>query len=214
MSRDGVIREFVESLAKAKTPDDRSVNVYRDAVRRANLMRWLSTFDDTSQSVIFVGEAPGRDGGAITGIPFVSPKVLTYADDPWDEFGQGAGYEIPPGENPLQREATATQFWRYVMEHFSDLPRPLTWNAYPFWPRHRDYSKNRKPTIAEVRFGCEWLRRIIELHPNASVVAVGRSAEYALRYINVDHVMVRHPSHGGASDFNDGLTGIAAALRG
>ena len=214
MSRDPEIREFVDSLAEAEMPDDRSVNVYRDAVRCANLIRWLSIFEDTAQSVIFVGEAPGRDGGAITGIPFVSPKVLTSARDAWGEFGAGTKYGLAVGENPLQREATATQFWRYVSEHFSELPRPLTWNAYPFWPRQRDSSKNRKPTISEMRFGCEWLRRIIELHPNASIVAVGRSAEYALGYINVNHVAVRHPSHGGASDFDDGLAGVAAALRG
>ena len=124
MSRDVEIREFVDSLAETEMPDDRSVNVYKDAVRCANLIRWLSVFEDTSQSVILVGEAPGRDGGAITGIPFVSPKVLTSEGDAWGEFGAGTKYELPVGENPLQREATATQFWGYVTKHFSRSSTP------------------------------------------------------------------------------------------
>ena len=103
MSRDAEIREFVDSLAEVDPPSDQSVNIYRNTVRCANLIRWLSGFDDTSQSMIFVGEAPGRDGGAITGIPFVSPMVLTSVNDPWGEFGYETQYELPVGQDANHR---------------------------------------------------------------------------------------------------------------
>ena len=106
--------EFVDSLAEVDPPSDQSVNIYRDAVRSTNLIHWLSGFDGTSQSAIFVGEAPGRDGGAITGIPFVSPKVLTSANDPWGEFGSETQYELPVGQDANHRERTATRFWKHV----------------------------------------------------------------------------------------------------
>ena len=114
MRGDAAIREFVEALTKADTPNDRSVNVYGNGVRCANLMRWFMTFEHTSQSAIFVGEAPGRDGGAITGIPFVSPKVLTSENDPWGEFGSETQYELPVGQDENHRERTATRYWKHV----------------------------------------------------------------------------------------------------
>ena len=99
------------------------------------LMRWFGTFENTSQSAIFVGEAPGRDGGAITGIPFVSPKVLTSGDDPWGEFGCGnVGMSCRSGKMRIIGSGLQRGFGSMFRRVFSDLPRPLTWNIYPFWP--------------------------------------------------------------------------------
>ncbi len=216
MSRDVAIREFVESLAEAETLDDRSVNIYRNAVRCANLMRWLRTFENTSQSAIFVGEAPGRDGGAITGVPFVSPKVLTSADDPWGEFGAGTGYELPVGQDANHRERTATRFWKHVPTCFSDLPRPLTWNIYPFWPFA--YAKdgkriNRAPTRDEIAFGSGWLVRVVEMYPNARVVAIGNKAHDTLESIGIEAPLVPHPSRGSDEKLIKSLERVAENLR-
>ena len=216
MRRDVEVREFVEALAEAETPDDRSVNVYRNAVRCANLIRWFSTFEDTSQSAIFVGEAPGRDGGAITGIPFVSPMVLTSADDPWDEFGSETMYELPVGQDANHRERTATRFWKHVPPCFSDLPRPLTWNIYPFWPFAVGKGCkriNRVPTKDEIAFGSEWLERVVEMYPDAQVVAVGVKAQDTLESIGIDAPLVPHPSRGSDEKLINRLQSVAEALR-
>ncbi len=108
MIRDAEIREFVDSLAKADTPDDQSYNIYKNVVRCANLIRWFRTFEDTSQSALFVGaKRRGEDGGAITGIPFVSPNVLTSARSV-DYWGlSNAGYQVPGKADATQRERTA-----------------------------------------------------------------------------------------------------------
>ena len=216
MSRDAEIREFVDSLAEAEMPDDRSVNIYKDAVRCANLIRWLSVFEDTSQSVIFVGEAPGRDGGAITGIPFVSPKVLTSERDAWGEFGAGTRYELADGQDANHRERTATRFWKHVPGCFSGLPRPLTWNIYPFWPfavSGNDRRINRAPTRDEIMFGSGWLVRVIEMYPNAHVVAVGNKARDTLVSIGIDAPLVPHPSRGSDEKLIRNLERVAENLR-
>lgn len=216
MSRDVAIREFVEALTKADTPDDRSVNIYRDAVQCANLMRWFGIFENTYQSAIFVGEAPGRDGGAITGIPFVSPKVLTSENDPWGEFGSATQYELPVGQDANHRERTATRFWKHVPTCFSGLPRPLTWNIYPFWPftvGGNDRRINRAPTRDEIAFGSEWLVRVVEMYPNAHVVAVGNKARDTLETIGVEAPLVPHPSRGSDEKLINSLERVAGNLR-
>ena len=215
MTQQRDIDRFVASLAEAETSDDRSVNIYRNVVRRKNLIRWFSTFEETSQSAIFVGEAPGRDGGAITGIPFVSPMVLTSADDPWDEFGSETKYELPVGQDANHRERTATRFWKHVPSYFSDLPRPLTWNIYPFWPfavGRNDRRINRAPTKGEISFGSEWLVRVVEMYPNARAVAVGVKAQDTLKSIGIDAPLVPHPSRGSDEKLINRLQSVAEAL--
>ena len=213
MSRAHEIDEFVHSLAHANASDERSLNIYENEVRRNNLRNWLATIDASSRTALFVGEAPGIKGARITGIPFTSPYVLMSSADPWDAFGQRAPYEMGSGENGLRKEATATVFWQCVSQNFGDLPRPLTWNAYPFWPHRENRRSNRPITMSEIRCGSAWLRRIIEMHPNMLIVAVGRKAEHSLGLIGVGHIAVRHPSHGGKLQFAGDVKLVAEMLR-
>ena len=216
MTRQRDIDRFVASLAEAETPDDRSVNIYRNVVRCKNLIRWFSTFNGKSQSTIFVGEAPGRDGGAITGIPFVSPMVLKSGNDPWDEFGSETPYELPVWQDANHRERTATRFWKQVPSYFSDLPRPLTWNIYPFWPfavGKGGKRINRAPTKDEIAFGSEWLVRTIDMYPDARVVAVGVKAHDTLESIGIDAPLVPHPSRGSDEKLINRLQSVAEGLR-
>lgn len=216
MRRDAEIREFVDSLAEVDPPNDQSVNIYRNAVRCENLQRWFSGFENTSQSVIFVGEAPGRGGGAITGIPFVSPMVLASANDPWGEFGSETQYELPAGGDAKHRERTATRFWKHVPPCFSDLPRPLTWNIYPFWPfavGGNNRRSNRAPTKGEIELGAQWLVRVVEMYPNAHVVAVGNKAHDTLESIGIDAPLVPHPSRGSDEKLINSLGRVVTHLR-
>ncbi len=216
MNQQRDINRFVKSLTRAEVPEDRSVNIYRSEVRCANLMRWFSTFDDTSQSALFVGEAPGRNGGAITGIPFVSPDIMTSSEDCWGIFATDPNFEVPEDEVPDQRERTATRFWKHVPTCFSDMPRPLTWNIYPFWPfavggNHGRI--NRAPTTDEVEFGSKWLVRVIEMYPNAHVVAVGVKAHDTLESIGINAPLVPHPSRGSDEKLIKSLERVAEDLR-
>ena len=214
MSREREIDEFIAALECAETPDARSVNLYQNRIQRDNLKQWMLAFECDAPAPLFVGEAPGINGARITGIPFTSAEILMSSADPWETFASENGYEIPRGENRSQREATATLFWKHVIQQCSDFPRPMTWNAYPFWPHNGNRRGNRTPNMTELRNGAEWLQRMIDLHPNATIVAVGRFAERALQKIDVEHFPIRHPAHGGARAFAKGLRHVADTMRG
>ena len=216
MRRDIAVEEFVQSLANAELPDERSVNVYRDATRCENLRRWFNTFEDTPGSAIFVGEALGRDGGAITGIPFVSPDVLTLGNDPWGEFGPESGYLMPDDGSPTQKERTATRFWKHVPACFEGLPRPLTWNIFPFWPYstgNRGKRFNRAPSNEEIEFGRPWLESVCETFPSAKVISVGVRARETLESMGIETPMVPHPSRGSDKGLTMALQRVAGILR-
>jgi len=91
-------------------------------------------------------------------------------------------------------EATATIVHR-VLSELGIENDVLLWNVVPTHPGTA--TSNRPPTRAEVRAARPFLD---ELARGRRVVAVGRLAADVL-----DAPYVRHPSHGGARAFADGL---------
>ena len=67
-------------------------------------------------------------------------------------------------------------------------------------------SSNGSVHERDLELGMHWLTGILDLFPAAVPVAVGRRAETALSRLNIAHHMVRHPSHGGKSAFERGMT--------
>jgi len=130
---------------------------------------------------LLVGEAAGHRGARVSGIPFASERQLT-------------------GRGPA--EATATIVRRTLAELGLE-DRALCWNVVPTHP-HRPSrpDTNRPPTRAEIEASRPFVR---ELARGRKVVAVGRVAQAAL-----DAPYVRHPSHGGAQAFREGLRRLLA----
>jgi uracil DNA glycosylase superfamily protein len=91
-------------------------------------------------------------------------------------------------------EATATIVHR-VLEELGADDDVLLWNVVPTHPGTE--RSNRTPTTAEVREAMPFLE---ELRGGRTPIAVGRLAQRALRC-----PYVRHPSHGGAAAFREGL---------
>jgi uracil-DNA glycosylase len=133
--------------------------------------------------VILVGEAAGYRGARVSGIPFTSERQLT-----------GAG----------PAEASATIVHRTLAELGLDETEVLLWNVVPTHPG--TVRSNRRPTAAEVAAGRPFLAALTR---GRRVVAVGRLAAAALP----DAPCVRHPSHGGAVAFAEGLRRTLAAWR-
>ena len=119
--------------------------------------------------------------------------------------GEAAGYRgarvsgIPftserqlTGSGPA--EATATIVHRVLAELGVD-DEVLLWNVVPTHPGSE--ISNRRPTRAEVEAAAPFLE---ELTRGRVAIAVGRLAAAAL-----DAPYVRHPSHGGAAEFEAGL---------
>jgi uracil-DNA glycosylase len=79
----------------------------------------------------------------------------------------------------------------------------LLWNVVPTHPGSE--ISNRRPTRAEVAAAAPFLD---ELTRGRLAIAVGRLAAAAL-----DAPYVRHPSHGGAAAFEQGLRRAFATIR-
>jgi uracil-DNA glycosylase len=96
-------------------------------------------------------------------------------------------------------EASATIVHR-VLDELGLEDDVLLWNVVPTHPGTRD--SNRRPTSGEVRVARPFLD---ELTHGRRVVAVGRIAASVL-----EAPYVRHPAHGGAVAFADGLRRMLA----
>jgi uracil-DNA glycosylase len=126
--------------------------------------------------------------------------------------GEAAGYRgarvsgIPftserqlTGSGPA--EATATIVHR-VLARLGVEDEVLLWNVVPTHPGSE--TSNRRPTRSEVEAASPFLD---ELTRGRVAIAVGRLAAAAL-----DAPYVRHPSHGGAAAFEEGLRRAFATI--
>ena len=130
-------------------------------------------------SLLLVGEAAGHRGARVSGLAFTSERQLT---------GSGSA------------EATATVV-HSALQVLGIEAATLLWNVVPTHPHEpgRPHT-NRRPTRAEV----EAARPFVDaLARGRRVVPVGRVAEKALGLPGI-----RHPSHGGARVFLEGLRRI------
>jgi uracil-DNA glycosylase family 4 len=127
-------------------------------------------------TILLVGEAAGYRGARVSGLPFTSERQVT-------------------GRGPA--EATATIVHR-VLAELGLEDEVLLWNVVPTHP-HRlgKPASNRRPNAQEIAAARPFLE---ELARERQVVPVGRVAEAALETEGI-----RHPSHGGAAAFREGL---------
>ena len=209
--------EFVESLRDAVMPSDDLVNIYDDVHdphgwRRTRLMRWLTLPRESGPLVLFVGEAPGRDGAAVTGVPFASVETLTQPGyERLHGVHHGGGFAaIGGGVAPL-RERTAKAFWTAALPLFDGLPSPVVWNIVPFWPHSS--GGNRTPRAHELSLGSSWTERVLKMWEFDAVVSVGRSAQRGLDKAGVANAYVRHPARGGATEFATGIKDVLNELQ-
>jgi uracil-DNA glycosylase len=216
--------DFIDQIAVVKSPNN-SVNFYaadncqglgkENEIRRRNLRLYLNEMAQYNPEVLLVGEAPGYRGCLLTGIPFTSEILLLEGVSSsqhmmgapgktrWKLFDRHQGYRtITPNDIP-QKEATATMVWNFLR----NLPvPPLVWNAYPFHPHRKDRrNTNRPPTTNELAFGNPFLACLIKVFEINRVIAVGNKAHRALNMAGIVGKKVRHPSHGGKTEFEHKL---------
>ena len=189
---------------RASTPT--LYNMYRDEarrfdvtgateLRRENVKAYLSAFRDRPDTLI-VGEAPGPWGCRFTGVPYTSERLYECNHVPFRGRKTSLRAES-------YAESTATIFWKVMTPHF---PRFLIWNAVPFHP-HRvgEPLSIRTPSVTEVRAHLDIMEEVLRIVSPQQVLAVGRIAQRALSKLNHDCVPIRHPSHGGATAFRNGI---------
>ena len=167
---------LVEELAGARIGE--TFNFYRDGEGAQTRRGRLLAYLERRREAPFllVAEAPGYRGTRVSGVPLTSERLLT-------------------GRGPA--EATATIVHR-VLAELGLEDRVLLWNLVPTHPHLSGRPQsNRRPTRAEVEAARSYLDR---LAAGRSVVPVGRLAHGVL-----GGEYVRHPSHGGAAEFREGL---------
>lgn len=185
----GAVERLVADLA-AGGPDT-TCNYYAGgdrgaAVRRQRLSRYLHA--RWPAPVVLVGEAAGYRGACRSGIAFTSERQVT-----------GGGFA----------EASATIVHR-VLGQLGAETSVLCWNAVPYHPHAAgSHETNRPPTPQEVAACRGFLTTICV---GRQMIAVGRVAASAIGQVLADEVpSVRHPAHGGARAFAEGLAPLLAA---
>lgn len=203
-SREGLMNPY----RSARAPDVSAVaeEIGRDAdrVRTANLRAYLDAVLGAGADTLLCGEAPSCVGTRWTGIPFTSERETASGDFPLEACHLLR--RAARGERPLMKEASALYVWRALAR----APVPVVlWNALQLHPHPPgDPRANRTPADAEVELGRESLERLIELVRPRRIVALGRTAERALKRMGHDAVYVRHPAHGGSTRMMRGLEAL------
>ena len=210
------IDQFIASLASAETAADAcneyALNHPNNAIRRANLKRYLQTMAARMPPTLLLMEAPGYRGCRLTGVPVTSRKILLEGLPELNLFGLEAGFRDVDerGFERIYGEQTATIVWGAL----TDLGMtPFIWNAFPFHPHKKGQAlSNRRPRKAEMRMGAQLMRPLLDLWRFQQIIAVGGVAHETLTAMGVNCVKVRHPAHGGKNDFVDGLTAFQSSL--
>jgi len=196
------IETFVERLARTK-PTKHSVNHYsyekkENGMRRRNLAAYLTALLESKPPVLLVGEAPGYRGTRRTGVPFSSEKIVL--SHPF--FTSRKAFSIEHTSNPMA-ESSASIVWK-TMDELRFYP--LIWASFPFHPhKPGNEESNRTPTKEEMIMGQTFLKSLIEIFSITTVIAIGRAAEKTLGTLDIPAIQIRHPSHGGANLFRNGL---------
>lgn len=176
------VETFVSDLAAARI--GATHNFYREGERAELRCERLTAYlqERRDARLLLVGEAAGYRGARVSGLPFTSERQLS-------------------GEPPAEASATIVHRVLAELDLADDV---LLWNVVPTHPhRAGQPASNRAPTRLETETGMRFVR---ELARGRTVVAIGRVAQRAL-----GGPYVRHPSHGGAARFRDGLADYASS---
>jgi hypothetical protein len=199
---DDHIEKFIDDLARqsltanVKNPWDYSRA--GNAIRRKNLLSYFKKMYQQKPTVLLVGEAPGYRGCGRVGMPFSSEKIVL--SHPF--FADSESFGIENRDAPIA-EASASIVWKT----FDSLDfYPLMWATYPYHP-HKEGNElsNRAPRPEEIAIGRQFITRLMDIFSIQAVVAVWRIAEKTLTDMGIVAVPLRHPSHGGATLFAEGL---------
>ncbi|MCC6802781.1 MAG: uracil-DNA glycosylase [Anaerolineae bacterium] len=206
---------FVERLSRVASTDD-SYNPFEagsspyNALRRANLQRYLEDVAARQSRIALIAEAPGYRGMRLTGVPMTSRRILREGVPELAMFGVEHGYQdVPePGFEAVFGEQSASILW-------SLLPElgivPLVWGAYPLHPHQPGKPlTNRTPRVTEIPVGEPFVRDLLDMLAPKKIIAVGNVGYGLLTSMGISCVKIRHPANGGKNDF---VAGLRAAVR-
>jgi len=170
-----------------------------DAIRRQNFLNYLNMFTKKPVAIV-CGEAPGPHGCRRTGIPFTDEVQITHRRFPFKgrKTSKQSSYE---------REISGKFFWSLLAPVRMDF---FVYNCVPYHPFLENKPLSiRTPTDEERKEYAPYLEKLVEIIQPKYKIAIGRSAEKSFRMLGFNDVIyVRHPAHGGAPKFIEGMTKI------
>lgn len=207
-----VIDTLIDELANLSCQDQACFNPFADhcathdlpdaiAIRKSNLRKYWQAQYQLNVNSLWVGEAPGYNGVRRSGIYLIS-------EPQYEELGERlGGIDF---QKATKTPNKATQSSKAVWKLIQALPSvPLTYDAFPLHSiRNTPPFVNRSPSKQELRSTAHILEEILAVFQPERIIAIGRKAEYALEYLGVKSIYVRHPSRGGGPAFEQGIKGI------
>ncbi|MFD1676621.1 uracil-DNA glycosylase [Alicyclobacillus fodiniaquatilis] len=180
----GIIGEMSEKVFPSVN------NFYKDSsLRQSNLEKYFNALFWKRPSYMFIGEAPGVHGCALTGIPFTSERVIR--DGITNHHFNGTRF-MAEGHS---YEGSASYFWQMI----NRMPKPpVLWNVFPLHPYKmvNGEMKNRAPKEAEKAWGQEILLKVLGLFPSIHIITVGNHARTTCEKLKIKtsgHII--HPAH-------------------
>lgn len=190
------IEDFVNELSSEQDTEYFD-NFYRDEDKKYNLKIYLYEMKKLNPDILFVGEAPGYLGCAITGVPFTDERIIKDYKD------------FLPGEYRIkgyQKERTAKAMWD-IMRETGKLP--LLWNSFPLHPhKSGNIQSNCAPRNKDKQtIGRKYIKYLLYIFDIKEIYAIGCQAFNTLKGMDLDGFAgtkeksyIRHPSYGGKTE--------------
>jgi len=196
------------------------------ARRKENLSKYLRQRVPNAK-YIFVGEALGYQGGRFSGIAMTSERILSdsyrnissesvfYTEMKFDNH-RSSNHNLELNAKVRKQfgfaEPTATTVWTTMHQLGLNPNHIILWNILPFHPFEPEKgSLSNRPLDTEaddLKTGVIFVQALLEMNPNATIIAIGNPAKTILNANNIPCLAIRHPSNGGAPEFNQGLRDI------
>lgn len=198
------LENFLKKLT-AYSSSDKVDNQYKKEVQIKNFKRYLENMYSIHPTLLLVGEAPGYQGCAITGVPFTSEFIINSHKTSCElEECTVLG---------TKKEPTSTIVWGILDEKEKEgklSAKPLMWNIFPFHPiKDGNVKTNRRPSDNECTYGFDILNELLDLFPSIEkVYAAGGAAAERIKCHSKYKGMLRYPSNGGKQKFKEGIDKI------
>lgn len=164
-------------------------------MRRENLRGYLEAVAEPPTTLV-AAPAPGWRSARFTGIPFTSQLQLMRPDFPL------TGKKTSKGTH-LIGEKTGKYLWETLIPHH---PEVFLWAVFPLHAHRRgEEQTNRTPTLNEIEDFLPLMSELVDALEPHRVLAVGRSAEWALRQLDIEFTRLKHPTVGGLRAFKRGV---------